>query len=326
MVRFLTLQEQETGIETRHKECFSTRKKPNICKEMAIKLIKEIVKKTLIELAVSLLFAGVGCLFVATPMGMATLLIAAVAVVAINILIRSIGAYCWYRLFQLQYNNSPKAQAKKVLFESTFSLMNTLAPTTFSTLVDSQTRGLIVHEGGHALAATLLIKDPQVRIKINPFQGGVTSYNTWPLTRLGELFGRENSKLLIAAAGPLFSVITATTCFGASLALGKSHPELSRYLKMTSLDCIAQHAFYAFSALGTAASEKSHDFVNLMGAGLHPLAAVVSIIALPILVKLGFFIYDKVKEKIAEAAMIRESQHKYKNYKIKLSPQKGFLE
>lgn len=324
MVRILSQQEQTTGIETRHKECASSQKRTNLCKELKGKLIKEIVKKTFIELAVSLLFVGAACFFVATPIGMITLLVCAVAAIAINVLIRSIGAYCMYRLLQLKNETSVKAQEKKILFEKMFNFMNYMAPITFSTLVDDQTRELIVHEGGHALAANILIKDPRAQITIDPMKGGKTTYYVGALTKVGEFFGRANSKLIIAAAGPALSVITATIGFGASLALRKSNPELSRYLQVVSIGSIAQNVFYAFSALWTAVSQKGHDFLQLMAGGLHPIAAVVSIVALPILVRLGFFIYDKIKEKIAAKAARREAQHINKEYTIKLPPQMGF--
>lgn len=289
---------------------FSNKEKKDPCKELVIKLVKEIAKKSLIELAVSLAFTAAACFFVATPVGMATLLICSVAAVGINILWRSGSAYCQYRLFKLKQNPSIKAQEKKDKFQFLLGFFQHLAPITFSSLVDINTRELIVHEGGHALTTKILVKNPGVHIRINPFQGAVTSYRLGALTSIGEFFGRANSKLLIAAAGPALSIVAASVNLAASLALRKSNPELSRYLNIIAIDSVVQHVFYALSALWTSSAQRGHDFIQLMAGGIHPIAAVVSIIALPLIVRIGFFIHDTIKEKAAE----REAKHVNKKF------------
>ncbi len=319
MVKILTANEQITGIENVPSHLCSLKKeKLNAFKELKNKLIKEIAKKSLIELAVSLAFAGIACLFVATPVGMATLLISAVAAVAINILLRSANAYCRYRFSQLEHVNTSIALEKKQLLQTGINILNYLAPVTFSSLVDSQTRALIVHEGGHALAAGLLVKNPRFQININPFNGAQISYRLGALTKLGEFFGRANTKLIVAGAGPALAVATATIGYGASLVLNKSNPELSRYLNMIAVDVLVAHVLYALSALWTSTTQKSHDFIQLMAGGVHPVAAAISIIALPLIVRIGFFVYDKVKAKAAEKIAAREAIHHGKPYMIQL--------
>lgn len=319
MVRILTINEQinEIGLDKNNGR-LSTKKNIDPCKEFKSNLIKEIVKKTLIELAVALAFTAAACFFVATPIGMATLLLCSIAAIAINIILRSVNAYCINRLYLLKYDNSPAALEKKARFQMISNFLQYLVPTSFSTLVDANTRELIVHEGGHALAAQILVKNPNPRITINPLQGGQTTYRIGALSKVGEFFGRENSKLLIAAGGPALAVGAATVAFGTSYALRKSNPELSRYLRVIAIDSIVQHAFYAVSALWTSAARTSHDFVRLMAGGIHPIAAAVSIIALPLIVRIGFFIYDKVKEKAAAKAAQRNIVHFNKDYMIKL--------
>lgn len=299
MVRILSINEQIKGIEYKSQD-YPLKKRRDSCKEFKIQLAKDIAKRALIELGVGLAFAAVACLFVATPAGMATLLICAVATVAINILLRTGSAYCMYRLFLLKYKESENAEIKRTYFLNLLNFLRYLVPGVFSTLVDANTRDLIVHEGGHALAAHILIKNPRTKITIVPTQGGQTSYRIGALTKIGEFFGRNKSKLIIAAAGPAAAVVTATFTLGVSLSIRKSNPELSRYLKVIAVDSIAQQAFYALSALWVSATNKGHDFLQLMAGGIHPAVAVIAIVALPIIVRIGFFIYDKVKEIIKE--------------------------
>ncbi len=311
MVKILSFSEQIKGIEE-SKGPIPKKEKKDPLKELRIRFIKEIAKRSLIELAVSLAFAGITCAFIATPVGMATVLICAVAAVAINILLRSAASYCKYRIHQLEFKNTPQALDKKMLFQAALGFLNYLVPAAFDSLVYTNA-AVVVHEGGHALAAQALIKNPRVNVKVNPFEGGLTSYRFGALTKAGEFLGRSNSKLIIAAAGPVLAIATATVTFGTAIALRKKHPELSRYLKTTAIGDFIQHIFYAISALWTSSAQKSHDFVQLMAGGIHPVAAAVSMLAIPIIVRIGFFIYDKVKESMAEKAAkkAKQSNHEY---------------
>ncbi|MBS4171018.1 hypothetical protein [Neochlamydia sp. AcF95] len=265
----------------------------NPCQALKTALIKEIVKKSLLELSIALSFTGLACLFVATPLGMATLLLSTIASLAITTLLRLVRAYCIFRLFQLKHSTSGKALEKKAQLTSWLGFINTLIPTAFRQLVDANTREVIVHEGGHALAAKILIKNPLVSISITPFDGGHTTYYVRSLTTIGQYIGRANAEVLIIAAGPALAILAATAGYSASLALNKSHPELSRYLKTATLSTISQHFLYALSALWTTTPIQAHDFVNLMAAGLSPIVAAISIVALPILIRVGFYLYHR---------------------------------
>lgn len=325
MVKELSINAPINGIESYVNRPSFSKDNCDPCKELKVKLIKEIVKKSLIELAVALAFSAAACLFVATPAGMVTLLITSVTAVALNILIRSTSAFCIYRQFLLKNKNSPKAVARKALLEKAIDFLQYLEPLVFSSRIDAKTRDLIVHEGGHALAAKILIKNPSTRITLFPAENrGLTTYRVGALTQIGEFFGRAKSKLIIAAAGPALAVVTATVGFAASLALRKSKPELSRYLKVMSIDSISRHVFIALSALLAATKDqKGHDFVQLMAGGVHPIVGAISMIALPLIVRIGFFIYDKIKEKTAEKAAAREAKHSRKEYMIQLPFQNG---
>lgn len=263
--------------------------KKNRFNPLKIRLIKEIAKKSFIELAVALAFTGVACLFVATPAGMLTLLVCTITSVAINILLRSVAGFCKYRLHHLH-----AADKKRKYYQRLLYFLSYLVPLNFSTFVDQTTRNIIVHEGGHYWAAKLLIKNPRGRISLTPLEGGQTTYRLGALTKFGTIFGRANVKLIVAAAGPAVGVLAATGALVGSLALRNSHPELSRYLLMIAVVSIAQHVFYALSALWTSTNQKGHDFIQLMAGGVHPVVAAITMIALPLIVRVGFFVAENL--------------------------------
>lgn len=283
-------------------------------------LIKEIAKTALAELVVGLIFAGIACLFVATPFGMATLLIAAVAAVALSIIFRSINAYCSYKMFLLQNPSTQKETDKRSLFSMIGGFFNALALLPFTSLVDSKTRDLLVHEAGHAIAANALIKNPNTRISIVPFEGGQTTYRLGKLSTLGEFFGRENSKVIIAAAGPALAVATATASFAIGSAIDKSNPELSRSMKISGIDSIARHVFYAFSAIKETVKSKANDFSVIWSRGIHPIVSAITMLVIPILVKIGFYIYDKVTESRKAKELALEKKKDQPHYLLKLNP------
>lgn len=262
-------------------------------KELKINLIKEVAKKTLLELAVSLALAGFASLFMATPLGIATAFIAAVATVVMNIIFRIITVCLEYQIQRLKQSGSSAKCRTIKHFQNIQRVTNYLAPISFG-LLDSQTRDVVVHEMGHSLAAHLLIKNPQTKISLNPLplQGGQTSYRLGELTGIGKLFGKSYSKLFIAAAGPALSIITAVGTIGASIAVRNSKPELSRYLCITAIVSVAQHAFYAISAFWASRANRGHDFLQLWTGGVHPIVSVVSIVAIPIIIAVAFFIYE----------------------------------
>lgn len=318
MVRIHTFSEQINGISLSQKN-FIQQKTPS--KELRKELILEVVRRSLVELAVSLALTGIALFFVATPIGMAVLLTCTIVAIAINVLLRSGAAYFKYRLFQLQYDNSIDGLKKRETFQLAYNILQYLIPGTFSAIVDSNTREKVVHQGGHFLFAKLLFNNSQAKTTIKPLESASTSYHANALTKVGEAFGKTNSKLIVAAAGPALSVISAAVTLGTSLALRKTHPELSRYLKVIAVDSIFMNASYALSALWTAATKKSHDFLQLMTGGIHPIVSIISIIALPLIVRIGFFIHDKIKERLAEKAAL-QNPHLHKNYMIKLPSRK----
>lgn len=300
MVRILSFNEQITGRESISQRDFvEDRKWPfQECKK---NLIKEVLRRSFLELGISFALTGLALVFVATPAGAMTLLTCTVIALAINILLRCSSAYCKFRLFQLKYDPSKEAQVKNRKFTRILNFLQYFTATTFSALVDGNTRAPLTYHGGQALAAKCLFSQSNPNITLKPFENSQTGYQMSTLTKIGQFFGKAKATLIVVAAGPALAVVSASAFLGASLALGKRHPEKSRYLKVVAIDTIFQNAFYALSALWETSSKKSHDFVQLMAGSIHPLfsvvVSVVSIIALPLIVRLGFFLYDKINSR-----------------------------
>ncbi len=259
-------------------------------KATAWKIIKEVARVSLTELAVSFAFVSVTSFFLTTPAGASLLIISALAIVAINTVVRSLGgvfAFCAER------NQNPHSFSSKFCRHS-LTVCNYIAPLNFS-ILDSTTRDLVIHEGGHLVAASLLYKNAQPEIIVRPFQGGATSFWTNGLTKLGQFFGEKGSRLIVAGAGPAAAVLVNSAHIGIAHAIRKTHPNLSRYLKVTAIISLVGHIFYALSALTPKNHMPAHDFVALRAGGIHPVASIVAMVALPIIVKLGLCAYDHLK-------------------------------
>jgi hypothetical protein len=151
---------------------------------------------------------------------------------------------------------------------------------------------VVVHESGHYTAARLLFGG-EPTIRLIPFVGGWTSYSTKSLTKLGQKVGYRNSIFLISLAGPALGTLASCIALIAGLILRHSHPEISPYLIAIGLCECFSHAEYAFSALSSAPDNLGHDFVRLKTFGIHPLAAAATILALPVIIILGFLLFEK---------------------------------
>lgn len=174
-----------------------------------------------------------------------------------------------------------------------------MAPTCFSVL-DSTTRDVVIHEGGHALAASALYKNANPKITVMPLQGGVTTFWINGLTKVGKFFGEKGSRLIVAGAGPAAAVLADTIHIGVAHVIRKTHPTLSSYLKITAIISLIGHVMYALSALSIKQQMPGHDFVALWMGGIHPVASIVAMVALPLIVKLGLCAYDHIRAKQKE--------------------------
>ncbi len=255
-------------------------------------IIKQIAIATLKELIISLAFTGAACLFVATP-AIPTLLATTIAVIAMNILIRTLTGALVYDMHRMKKQGL--APSKEL--QACHDLLQYLCPISF-TILDTTTRAVLIHEGGHALAASLLYQNARPTIEIFPLKGGVTTY--WPrmLSNLGLYFGSKKADLIISAAGPAAGILTATIDLGLAHCVRKKHPELHRYLVCTAAMNIFQHSIYALSAFFETNPFSGHDFFHLWkGGGIHPIVSVISMVALPLILRATLFGIDYCRHK-----------------------------
>lgn len=251
-------------------------------------MINEIAFAALKELAAGMLMASIASIFLATPASASVFFISAIAIVILNVAIRSVSVYLAHRIAKM-----PPEKNKTVL-KTIIIFCEYLAPLNFSILANSTTDTLI-HEGGHALAASALYQNPKPKIEILPFKGGVTSWYMTPLSKLGEFFGAKNSRLIVSAAGPAAGILASTVELGIAHSCRKKHPRLSRYLNVMAIVNIAQHVLYAASAFAVK-NAPGHDFVFLWLGGIHPVASIVTMVALPLIVKGSLFLYDHLRK------------------------------
>lgn len=255
------------------------------CKKETLSHSDRIVKiaiASLKELALSLALATITLPFVASAAHASLLLASAIAVVALNTLVRAAASYF-------------KSPFKECGFQKANVLFKYLPPLVLSCL-DNTTRDLVVHEGGHALAATLLYKKASPQVEISPFKSGITWYVKYPMSRIGELIGKRFSGMIVSAAGPMACIFTSTALLAISHRIEKIHPQISRYLEVSAIVSIASHVLYALSALLRSFHSKSHDFVALHAAGIHPLASCAIMLACPLIVHIWHYYFKAPAE------------------------------
>lgn len=258
----------KVGLEISEKAIFNPER---------VALLTEVFKKTLIETAVTAAIVGVVSVFVFSGAGIVLMAASAGAMLLFNVLVRITIAELVY------HNNIDPSDKKKALIEA----LGYLAPTSFG-IITANTSDILIHEAGHAIAAKAVFANSQPTIVVNPYEGGATSYYISGLTELGKKIGFRNSDLAVTAAGAGLGLTVSAILLTGSYALAGSHPELSKYLFVSSLFNIANHAVYALSALWTPLTDSGHDFVHLSLHGISPILSFAGIIAIPIVIKLAF--------------------------------------
>jgi len=152
----------------------------------------------------------------------------------------------------------------------------------------------LIHETGHFCAVKLLTQSIP-RIGITPFTEGWTKWSLRKLTWAGIQLGYRRSVFVILSAGTTFALTAAAITLITGLALYQSHSQTGFKLLNIGIYPFFHHAHYALSALWTPRSELRHDFVWLQTFGIHPLAASIAILSIPILISLGFCIPQLTK-------------------------------
>lgn len=230
-----------------------------------LEIIQKIALQTLKELAVTVGAGLIICLFTATPMGILLVGVSA-------------GIQCAVSLF---FKIRTAASDKKMESQANFATASCFAIGTSTNI------SMLIHETGHALAATAIYRNACPRVEILPFTRGITRFNTGELSRLGQKMGAKRAIGFVTAAGPLFSLSVSLIALAASFFLDKSHPKTAFFLQISAISDFATHFFYALSALWTPPTLLSHDFIRLSLLGIHPLAAATFIIAVPIFLSIG---------------------------------------
>lgn len=257
-------------------------------------ILKDIALTTLKEMVAIATVTAIAACFVVTELGALTLAAAAVATVCMNLFLRTVSAALFLayaeRDPETNRRTMPEGKAKNFI-----DFVEHIAPLTYG-YVHFNTLGTVVHEGGHALAARAMYSGAQPQIVLFPYVGGVTGFIPKTLSWLGNLVGGNRANMAIAAAGPAAAVGMASAELALADHFAQTHPRLSRYLKAMGCLNIASHIFYAHSAFAEAASAATadplsgHDFVRLWAGGVHPYVSIVSMVALPLIVKTGIYL------------------------------------
>ncbi|MBU6383526.1 MAG: hypothetical protein KGQ49_03955 [Verrucomicrobia bacterium] len=249
-----------------------TPEKPPICE-----IVKEIVLKILKESAITLGLGTIVCLFVPTPMGLSMMVGATIVQLLVSTLFHALGAFA-------SYHN----------YETVATACSWITGVNFGYLTgrNSQT---ILHEAGHALASLLVYKNPRPVIEVFPFRGGHTSYYKTGLTSFGHKLGAAAANCLTIASGPALTLLVSSALLAVGIAILEEYPEFGKYLiAWASIDFL-HHAEYAYSALRVEKWNLSNDFAHLSIFGLHPVDASIVILAIPIVITLGMYLWKNKK-------------------------------
>jgi hypothetical protein len=273
--------------------------------------ISELAKRTLLELGIGCVFAGITAFFVTTSLGIGILFASVAATVLFNTILRSIPIYLQMELNLLKNTQGlsekdrKRVQLLEARLEISQNVVKIFCPIIY-TNIDMCTRSLMTHEAGHAIAALALYKNSNPVISIYPAHAwspfwsftGDTTWKNNQLSSLGELIGRKASNLVCVAAGSGLAVISSI--FGLAIAkkYEDSNPELSSYFLASSISTIAQHVIYALSAFWESSANKFHDFLQLWAGGINPVVSVIAI-ALPLIVRGSMVLYDHLKESLS---------------------------
>jgi hypothetical protein len=240
------------------------------------------VKSCCIEVLVSSLAIGTACLFAATPQVAISLVVFTVAILAVNIFSKMVAIIFEGSCAGSNHAATPLTQTCKMI------------PPFTHALVFGTTGNVLFHEGGHYGAISLIHTHANSQVTIDNLFEGSTTWITGQYTVFGKLLGSLNSRLVIAAAGPLLAVCFATIGIIVALHLGENFPDLSKSIFFSSNFSIIGHLSYAFSAFSADPNDLAHDFVMLWHCGIHPLVSAVCLIAIPTIAVL-VYLYNKNK-------------------------------
>lgn len=235
-------------------------------------IIQKIAQESFAELAVSAAIGSAVCLFTTTPLSCWMIFGAMITQIAINGIARWTAAYASYKK---EEGGSDEKTYDWIAWGS-----NYICPITFSCFTATNGQ-VLIHETGHALAASVLHKQSHPLIRIHPWKNGMVFYNSRQLSSLGKYLGRQKSLLVIVLSGPALTLLVSTILLGVSIQM-KKNSRLKAYLESVALNDFYNHFLYALSALRLSPLQLSHDFVLLASFKIHPIAAAVAIATIPI--------------------------------------------
>lgn len=248
---------------------------PPICE-----IVQTVAIKVFKEMAVAVTLGAVITCFVATPSGLMFMISSSIVQFAVSAFFHSLGAFAAYKV--LERNSNQRMYAK------TASLCEWITGCNFG-LFSGFNSQIVIHESGHALASLLIYRRPRPLIEVFPFVGGSTQFYKTGLTPLGKKLGAAASTCFVIASGPAMTLFVSSALLTIGIAFLDTYPQFGKYLISWSLVDFLNHAVYAYSAMGAEQWNLSHDFVHLSIFGLHPVAASVGILAIPIVISLGMY-------------------------------------
>jgi hypothetical protein len=141
----------------------------------------------------------------------------------------------------------------------------------------------LIHEKGHAFAASLSFIDASPEIAVTYSKGSTTYAISNGLTRFGTFLGEQRALLFITAAG-LFSPIFCTVAeFALAHGIADSYPNLSEILTDHGFSQLAETLLYGASAYFTSPFNFQHDFIKLWQLGnIHPAVMLSVLLVLPL--------------------------------------------
>ncbi len=254
--------------------------------EIRDKLIWKVASTCLGELVVASLAAGTACCFMATT-AIPTVMMSLITVIALTTLFHCTEALLDYSLCCdiLRDGNLDNTSFLLLKCNAILDLHHLRA--WFFAVSNGYTHGTLIHEMGHAFMVRLLFKNENPIIELFPEGGGVTTFYGTALSRVGQWLGEKRALMAVTAAGAAFATLEATVLLAFAHKVKDTHPELRLHLVYMAIARVINHVFYALSALSlTSLDPKSegHDFFMLWkGAGIHPIAAAVTMVAIPLI-------------------------------------------
>jgi hypothetical protein len=237
-------------------------------------LIQDVARKCLIELAISLSIGAAAACFTATLLH-GSLIFAAIAVQTVcNAALRIAAA--------LASRMPPCKETQWIQTASPYLCMTMFA---YLTAYNAQ---ILLHEAGHAIASKAMFQNANPQISFTPCIGGSTEFSQGCLAPLGEKIGKNNAMLFVTLMGPTCTLLISTLAIAVGYAIQNKFPELGYYLIGIGRGDFLAHSFYALTACSTTPGSPAHDFIQLQSYGIHPLAAAISIFAIPILLDRAF--------------------------------------